>query len=704
LTFGDEPDLTSQLFRDLEIVHAIDEKRSQTLPLIVNYQLQGGYFTMPSARTFEAGNLGFGFSYLPPYHLWDLGFQFFDHLEITGNYWIFNGILDPTFGHLGFGDEAERAANLKFVVLRKEDGFPYLPDLALGVNDFIGTQRFFSFYVAATQEFLPINAEATVGWGMGRIQGFYGGVAWTPFRRSRHFWKGISLVAEYDANNYKKHPTEHAAGTSVSCKVNGGVQFQLGKYLRASASSIRGEDWAGSVALNYNLGETEGLFPKIYDVPVYSAPVNVEPIGLLRSREELGYDLAYALKEQGFDLYSSFLLPREGGEDELWLKVVNVKYREEESVRSRIEYALAALVPDHIPRVQVVVEADGVPVHTYHFRRGDLDRFRKGRLGEDEFRVIAPPTDVGSTPDVYSAALIYWRNKPIYTVTFRPWMRTYFGSSTGKIKYQTGIGAGIDGYLFDEVYYALTSTLTAFASHQSVQGQDFLNPSYLIQVRSDTVLFHQASSFHLDQAYLQKSWNLGKGWFSRLSLGYFETAYGGVNGEVLYYPATANWAVGFEIAGLWKRRYYGLWFDHKVRQYTPEGVFIRVPYTGLQYFFDLYYDYKPLSLDFKLSIGQFLARDQGIRLDVGRLFPSGLRVGFWYTFTNANDQVNGHRYYDKGFSITMPLDIFMNQTSRTRIGYAMSAWLRDCGAKAMTGKELHPTIYWERYCSRAVFY
>ncbi len=157
-----------------------------------------------------------------------------------------------------------------------------------------------------------------------------------------------------------------------------------------------------------------------------------------------------------------------------------------------------------------------------------------------------------------------------------------------------------------------------------------------------------------------------------------------------------NWAFGFEGATLLKREYFGMGFQHKIRKLTDDGVKY-FPYVGLQYFVNFYYQYKPLNIDFKFMAGQFLARDKGIRIEGGRTFQSGLRVGLWYTLTNANDVVNSSRYYDKGFSITMPLDIFMNQTSRTRIGYAMAAWLRDCGAIAATGKTLYPTLYWERY-------
>jgi hypothetical protein len=44
----------------------------------------------------------------------------------------------------------------------------------------------------------------------------------------------------------------------------------------------------------------------------------------------------------------------------------------------------------------------------------------------------------------------------------------------------------------------------------------------------------------------------------------------------------------------------------------------------------------------------------------------------------------------------LPLDFFLPRSSRTYIGYAMSAWLRDVGASADNGKALYPTIRLER--------
>ncbi len=690
------PDPVEGLFHDLETVRKIDRQIHDKLPVLFNYQGQGGYFTMPSARMPEAGLIGFGYSYLPPYNVWSLSFQFFDHVEAVGTYWVYRGILEGNFGHLGFGDDAERSANIKSCLLRPEDGFPFLPDFSIGWNDFFGSCRFNSFYAVATEELPCYNLEATLGYGDGRIKGFFGGLAWTPWRCSEHFLKGLTLAAEYDANDYKHHKNEHPSGRQVDSRINAGIKYQLGKIFQVSASTIRGCDWAASLSLHYNLGQSKGLFPKSSDPSPYIAPVDTEPVGRLRTGEEMARDLAYAFQEQGFDLYRAYLVPCALGLDSLYLKIVNVRYREEGQVRERIEHILANLSPSNVSHVVVVVEADGVALHEYRYRRVDLVRYHNGYLGDYEFQFIAPLKEVESAPSSYDSALLYQRRKPICTFTFRPRAMSYFGSSKGKFKGQVGFSFGPEGYLFDHFYYALQGSFTVFSMLQNLGSWDILNPSRIINVRTDNMLYHQAHSFHVDTAYLQRSLNLGLGWFTRLGTGYFETAYGGVAWEALYYPVNFSWAIGFEAAVLWKRRYYGLGFFNKIRKLSPEGV-VWVPFTGFQYFVDFYYDYKPLNLDFKLSAGQFLARDKGARVDVGRTFPSGLRVGVWYTVTNANDVVNNQRYYDKGFSITMPLDFFMNKSSRTRVGYGMSAWLRDCGAKACTGKDLYHTLYYERY-------
>src|SRR5690606_26666836 len=127
----------------------------------------------------------------------------------------------------------------------------------------------------------------------------------------------------------------------------------------------------------------------------------------------------------------------------------------------------------------------------------------------------------------------------------------------------------------------------ALSSTYDMADTDILNPSRLLIVRTDTIRYNQSSSFQLQQAYVQKSWNWGKGWFSRIALGYFEVAYTGVAAEALYYPVNSSWAIGVSGANVWKRSYSGIG-TQKVRKLNSAGIYEEFPYVGVQYFLDLY--------------------------------------------------------------------------------------------------------------------
>ncbi len=689
------------LLENLKKVEEIDKKQKDQLPFLYNHNMQGGYFNMPSARLAKAGQIGLGFSSLPPYHLYAAAFSLFDHLEFVGNYWIFRGVEERNFGKDGFGDDAERSANVKVALLKREDGFRNFPEIAFGLNDFIGTKRFYSLYVVATQSILPWNLEFSLGWAKGRMQGWFAGFAWSPFRNKHKLIKDITFSGEYDVNNYRYHTHEHHRGREVKSRINAGVHYSLFDRVHVSVSSLRGKEIAAMASLHYNFGDTEGLFPKIYDPAPYTGPLENQALSQVRTKEKLAKQWVGVFSEQGFDLESMKWVP--GKKEGIWIRIINNRYREEEEIRFRVENILASLVPSNVSWVTFVLETEGIEVQQYTYTKESLSRFREEAIGKYELSLVSPMKEVQISPSCYDSSLLYKRKKWVWSFLARPMFRSYFGSARGKFKYDVGLLAGPEGYLWNNIYYKLQGSYTINSSSQKIGSVDRLNPSQILNVRTDTILYHQANTFHVDKLFVQKSWNMGKGWFSRLALGYFETAYAGWAGEVLYYPTRANWALGLETASLLKRKYSGMAFQSKIRKMVGfQPTYVR--YRGLQYFLNFHYEYLPLSVDFKLSLGQFLAKDKGFKLELGKFFPSGLRISVWYTVTSAVDVLNGSRYFDKGVAFSMPLDIFMNKSSQSRVGYAMAAWLRDVGAKAQTGKELYPTIQRQRHNPRVSYY
>lgn len=692
--FGD----TSCLFRDLELVHQIDCEVEDTLPFFYNAALIGGYFNTPSARMPNSGDLAFGVSSVCPYTIYGANFAPFSRIELSANYRVYNGILEGNFGKEGFGDDADRIGNVKFGILAKEDGIAYWPLIAFGLDDVVGTKRFSSKYVVATKTFEEANLEVSLGYGWGRMKGVFGGAAWTPFRcKDLAVLKDLTLMAEYDPIDYKKHKFEHEKGRHITSRVNLGLTYLLKDTLQLSVHSVRGEKIGGSASLRFPLGSTEGIVPKIDDPCLYTCPVDTEPLGPLRPGREFACDLACSFADQGLDLIEAYLFCNCQFERELHLKVVNNRYRSATCVRDRIQDLLAALVPSNVTRVKVVLESEGVTSHSYCYRTCDLDRLRNCCLSPWELATLSPMSEVGRALDPYELDSLFEKKREIWTLTVRPRVLSFFGSTSGKFKYSLGMLGSFEGFVPGGMIYRVQTSYSAYSSMHGLVNKDRNNPSELPHVRTDAVKYYQGGRARLEELFLQKAWSGGLGCFFRLAGGYFEPAYGGAAGEFLYYPVQSNFAIGVEAATLWKRKYSGVTFTSKVSRFTSSGEEVKEPFTGLQAFFNLTYDFKPLDLLFQIKAGQFLAKDRGARFQVTRYFPSGARFSLWVTATNGGDKVNGRTYFDKGFAFEIPFDIFLKKSSRTFLTYAMSAWLRDVGAIAQTGKPLFPIIYEERY-------
>lgn len=686
-------DTQDNLMNDLLIVDYWNRRLQDRLPVTYNNLLQSGYFAMPSARMSPDGEIGFGYSYTPPYRNYNLRCQVLNCLEITGNYRVFKGIDDPILSPLGFGDKSDKGANFKLALFRPEDSDYSLPGLAVGCEDFIGTRAFHARYIVMTQVLLKYNLEISLGYGTNRIRGFFGGFNWFPFRKS--CWKplqGLSLAAEYDAIPYHKETIEkHPKGRKQRTPINFGVKYRLWDYFDLSLSYIRGDALAFSVSGFYNFGHTKGFLPKIDDPLPYTNPINIEPLGSKRTEDIFTREILFAFREQGFDLLDIYMTSNPCCQKCLRLNVLNETFRLEEQVRERLNNLMAYLMPEDIDAVDVVIFSEGFPIQEYHFQMDNVRRYAANEICSYELKILSPMSEV-HWPDPCTTTKVFSRRRNLFNFELAPRTYTFFGSSTGKFKYCLGLQSSINGFLKHDVYYSMIFGYNLLDDIGNCADFDRLNPSRLINVRTDLINYLKQRGLTLDEAYLQKIWNLGRGWYARLCGGYFEVEYGGLATEFLYYPLNSCWAIGVEGAVLKKRSYFGrIGFTNKIRKLDG---FIPTwhKFLGSQYFLNIYYDWKNANLDFKVSIGKFLANDFGVRYEMSRYFPSGLRLTIWYTRTNGHDKINGQTYYDKGVAFTLPFDIFYTHSERTRWYYGLSAWLRDVGVQAYTGMQLYELI------------
>lgn len=687
----------SSLMDDLLIVDYWNQRIYDQLPVTYNNLFQGGYFAMPSARMGEEGEIGIGYSWVPPYRNYNLRVQVLDRFELTGNYRVFRGVEDPILSPMGFGDLSDKGANFKVAIFSPEESDYMLPGLAFGLEDFIGTRAFHAQYLVFTQVFIDHNLEVSVGYGRGRIKGFFAGLNWMPFRRccSLPWLQNLSLAAEFDPIPYHRSRFEpHPGGRIKKSPFNFGIKYRYFDYFDFNLSYIRGDKFSFAAGASYNFGNTEGFLPKIDDPLPYTAPVNTEPLGIRRAEEMLVPELVFAFQEQGLTLLDIYLSFNECSQKVLRLNILNETYWLECRVRDRLNHLLAALIPMDIAEVVAVIYSEGFPIQEYHFDMNFVRLYSTRQICDYELNILTPMTEV-TYPDPYESAHLFQRKRHLYNFEIAPDTHTLFGSSRGKFKYSLGLNFAFNGFLWKDIYYNVLIGSTFITNMGKSQGVDRLNPSQLINVRSDVVNYYRRRGVCLDQAYLQKNWNIGRGWYSRVAGGYFEEEYGGFATELLFYPVCSDWAIGIEGAVLKKRQETGLGFTNKIRKYKG---FIPTfhHFLGSQYFINLYYDWRCARLAFKITAGKFLANDWGVRNEITRYFPSGLQLTVWYTLTNGNDKINGKRYYDKGVMFSMPFDIFYTYSERSRWNYGMSAWLRDVGVQAMTGLQLYELINEQR--------
>jgi hypothetical protein len=688
----------NDLLQALEIAAQIDKKLCECFPVTFNHIFSTGYLTTHSARMTAAGSIGLGIAHAPPYLNWNGRIQPFSHLELSANYRVFLGCEDPVLGPYGFGDHADRGANFKFAIFSAEESLYHFPGIAIGIDDFMGSKKFTTYYIVGTQVLRDWGLEGSVGWGAGRYthgpsRGFFGGLNWFPLWDCPHTgFRGIGISVEYDPTNYKKDP--HPLGKISHTPLNFGIKYTLCNWLELSGSYLRGEALAASGSLRYNWGKSVGLIPKIGDPLPYTAPVDTEPLGCYRPTNVMIQEMHYALEAQGFRLTRAWIGKGCHGAQTLWLRLINCSYRQEHIVRMRLQNLLAALTPSNITDVVVIIESYGFPCQQYTYNRELLLRYASHCIGSYEFDILTPREN--ACPPPQGSELIFRRQNELLCFKISPRFETFFGNARGKFKYDLGVKSSFEGLLPYNWFYEFQCSYTLLSTLNHLSDFDFLHPSQLPNVATDYVRYRQQNSFTWDTLYLQKNWNFGRGYFGRVAGGYFQVNYGGIAGEVLWYPPQSCFAIGLAGAIVKKRSYAGFGFQSTLREFN-DSTPVYHPYSTLQQFFlDFYLDFPALYLFSKISVGQFLARDKGVRLEVTRYFDNGLRLMGWITFTDAFDIIHGETYFDRGIALELPLDLFYKCSNRRVWNYATAAWLRDAGYATSTGKPLFNTINRER--------
>ena len=658
-------------------------------------QGQSGYINMPSAGIEWDGTVSMGYSYDRPYgSLW-LTASVLPFLQVTGRYVSITGT--PSFAHRDdphwrdYGRYKDKVADVKLNLLSESD---WLPAVSIGATDVLGTELFKGQYIVATKVFgRARNVEASIGYGSKRPQGLFAGVRYQFESAPR--W---AVVAEYDANNYRKDFEAQATGAAQRSKGPAvGLEYRWG-WLGAQIARQR-DHFSANAFVSIPFSERE-FIPKLYEPKPFrseDAPPRVSADAWVHDGRH-GAQLVQALVKQDF---KNVRVEFDSGT--LKLALTNSRISNLGRAVGRAARTALAFAPEGTHAIQIAYTRQEQPIATYEFvdmqrlsdyftGLADRDSFLQtvvvryanpaDRIEGDERDLLvtlqgegAVEMKVGDDGDIVKVSS---EDREANRLKVIPKLSFFFNDPSGALRYELWAAASYDRRLAPGLYLNSDVKLTMY---ETVSGVTQPSNSLLPHVRTDIADYKRGGRFKLNRLMLNKYMMPSERVYARLSGGLYEEMYRGLGGQVLYLPKDSRWAADVNVDALQQRGFKGL-FDKRDYQ-TVSG------------FASLHYKL-PYDVTATARAGRFLAKDDGVRLEFKRRFASGVEIGAWYTKTTAKDITNpgtpSNPYNDKGIFLSVPLNIMLPMDSQAVAGVAISPWTRDVGQMVASPGDLYDMV------------
>ncbi len=644
-----------------------------------------GLVEMPSAFGRPDGEFALSYSQFGQQYRAAITFQVSDRLSTTFRYVGIDGFRSN--GETV--DTWDRSFSLQYRLL---DEGTYLPAVAVGLNDILGTGVLAGEYLVASKT-LGRNIRATAGLGWGRLgshgsftnplsvlgekfetrdpfsglggelnsaqwfrgdAAFFGGIEWMVNDRLR-------LVAEYSSDAYEN---EDDAAFDRKSPFNLGLSWQANDRTRLSAQYLYGSEFGFQV--NYLINPKQSRGGSGFD----PAPVPIVP------RDQVAAATWGDVDDAAFRTSLETNLEREGIRLEgfeatgnlLTVSIRNKGYARASQATGRTARVLTRLAPRDIDRFKVVLSENGIPVSSILMSRADLERLEFDEAAPERLRartVIADETD----------RLAFSRlDYPVTKFSVDPYIKPDLFDPDQPIRADAGLA-------FSARYEPLPGLVFSGLVQQRLIGNIADNvrfgSSALPPVRTNALLYARASDTSLAELtgayYFRPATNL----FGRVTVGYLETMFGGVSTEVLWKPPASALAVGAEVNYAVQRDY--------------DDAFGFQDYDIVTGHLSAYYDFGD-DYQAQLDVGRYLAGDVGATLTLGREFDNGFKIAAYATKTNVSAEDFGEGSFDKGILVSIPLEWATGKPSKTKLNATINSINRDGGARLGVPGRLYGTV------------
>jgi len=561
------------------------------------------------------------------------------------------------------------------------------PAVTVGLTDLAGTGKISSEYVVATKHFTR-NIAVTGGLGWGRFgsnnslgsigdrpdetlgeggvpstnQWFrgdvapFGGVAWQASDR-------ITVELEYSSDAYDAATQADTFDREIP--VNVGVDYRFDNGTRLSAYALYGSEVGAQVTFVNN--------PRRANVPggLEEAPLPV----LLRSDEArqdtswvaappVDYTAALreALQRDGLVLEGLALTPRRAT-----LRFENPRFGAEAQALGRAARMMARTLPGSVEVFELVPVANGMALSRVTVRRSDIEAY-EFRAAED-LRPRVAVADAFRTPRPVAPD-----SYPDLSWAVEPYLQTGLFDPDIPIRADVGVRARA-------AYRPTAATEFSGAVSKRVVGNLADTPAdnsgALPPVRTNFPEYLTEGDPGIEHLTFAAFGRPGESLFSRVTVGYLESMFGGVSGEVLWKPVGSRLGIGAEMNWVQQRD-----FD---RRFGFRDYDVATGHVSGYYELDR-------GLYGQVDVGRYLAGDVGATFTATREFDNGWSVGAFATFTDVSAEEFGEGSFDKGIILRIPTSWVLGTADRSTIRADIRPILRNGGARLNVRDRLYQVV------------
>ena len=574
-----------------------------------------GLWEYPTAEVPDDGAGRFGYTGNSPYHYSFIDIAFLPWLEINTRL--------STFDHRSMGNRSymDKAMDLKLLLWHNSNPkMWFMPSIAAGVIDMMGTEVMKSWYGVATWRWGDVAL--TAGYGTDRLNGFFAGIEWDIAD-----W--LTVKAEYSPLDYSKERLlggGRIVDENPSTKYNAGIVLKAPWGLEGSVSYQRGDEWAFTLTQRINLkGPFIGNAHKSFSAPGESRAITWDSI----DAQELVARIASGLEKYTRVRDVDIKLEETDDGHRLSLSYENYGYSSHAEAMARVLVVLSAVMPETEELVLIHKNA-GIPVVKAEFPGSLLFDLRARNLRDD---------------DATGGAVFTWASADVAEADAEALLKKKAQHEVkAMVVYEPRIDQTLreeymDRWDIDLIYNGRYSNGwggkvdVRFPIHVHADTQDGIGlwweKDFNDKIRLQTVGMTYANHFGAEG----RAWLFGEG-------GWLDEEWFGANLWGRYYGKDGNWWIGARLGALHDRDPYsfaGLTSGRWV--YFEDYGITRDVKTGKDWrdlmFVQAGYHFEDLDFDVQADYGQFADGDKGIKISATRHWDD-TAIGFWYIDTEVN--------------------------------------------------------------------